>query len=364
MRRTAVQVGIMAVVSVLLSVTWRYGWTIAGEPQAAATPAKNASASEDDPVVRLRQEILTGPFGKMPIADLLEKMLTDDSPRITAIYAAMVARKAEALSPMLEKLRTGPVSDKMKVTKLLRFAGWPEAVPDLLKVAVSPDQPELARTGALYALGGIGDPSVGSALIPLLDKRERSNTEKRVLMATLARLGARDAVSAIRQQLHSEQLLVRIYAAKSLVELTGKPDADLVDVFREGLKDEGKWLIRKESCAGLGACGGEEARELLNWRSAHDKDDAVREEAQIALIKIDMSDKSSAVRAKFLEELAMTTRDRIQQWTFQALTSGCGDEGRKALRRISCNATGATAEMAALRLIVYSGAGPNFRGGY
>ena len=217
------------------------------------------------------------------------------------------------------------------MTKLIRYIGWRDTVPYLLQVAKSGEQHELARNGSIYALGAVGDRSVGAELLFLLSAKDRKATEKRVLIATLARLHYREATSIIRRHLNHKNLLVRIYAARALGELGEEIDLN----FLITASQHEDYVIREEACGALGMHRGSTTIAHLTELSQNDSISSVRQAARIALLEIKIVPMRKENRVPILRELLFERDKNVRNWAIRIITEDCGAEGRRALAEVA-----------------------------
>jgi len=283
-------------------------------------------------------------------------MLEAEGGDLEQLYLTLALRKTEAFPVVREILLTGQPHHQRKVTKLLRYVGWAEAVPALLEVARSEEQHELARIGSLYALAAIGEKSVAPEMRTLLEKPGRRSTEKRILIALLARLGYHEGIAAMRPYLDHEDLLVRIYAVRSLAELGEHPNTDILVKATED-KD---YVIREEACAALGSCGGSAASGRLTEMAKGDPISSVRQQARIGLLRIESAMMRDGERAVFLERLLSESDRTVRDWAVRSLATECGMDGRRILRKTAAGLT-AQGRKSAFYLLVLPGASANFR---
>jgi HEAT repeat protein len=288
-----------------------------------------AQAQEPATVSELRRSVVEGPYGKMGIRSLVDELIRGKGPPLQQVYLALTLRKQEAVPIILEKLETGGPAVKRKVTKFLRYGRWPEAVPKLLEVASLDDEHEISRIGALYALGAIGKKSTGPAILALIDKPRPGATERRIIIATLARLRYRAAIPKIEPYLRHENLLVRIFAARALAEFGQRPDAQFLF---EALSDK-DFVVREAACGALGSYGGSDAAvEYLREMTENDPVQSVRQEARVSLLRMEAADMNEAERARFLEPLIGRPEKKVRAWAIDSLALECGRQGQTILR--------------------------------
>jgi HEAT repeat protein len=305
---------------------------------------------ETPALMELRKSILDGPYGKKVIYELVDDLIETEGSQLEEVYLALSLRKQEAVRIVLEKLETGTPAAKRKVTKLLRYGRWPEAVPKLLEVVSSDNEHEISRTGALYALGAIGDRSAGPTIAELLDKPNRSPTEKRIMIATLARLNYRTAIPKIKEYLTHENLLVRIFSARALAELGQTVDAA---ILFDALQNE-DYVVRQEACGALGSVGGPNVISKLEDVSQNDPHSSVRSAARIALNRSKTSRLPEAEKSRLIKGLVSDPDKNVRSWAIETLDRECGENGKKSLREMASQQT-SEGRKAAIHLLMTAG---------
>lgn len=279
----------------------------------------------------IRSEIVNGPDGTKPMGVIVSEFIKTEGSSLEDKSLAMALRKQEALPILLQELDTGTPYDKRKVTKFLRMARWNETVPKLLEIATSDQEHELSRIAALHTLGSIGNKSIAQSLVPLLKKDNRGSTEKRIIIATLARLKYRPAISSIEPFINHENPLVRIFALRALAELGQSVDKKILFSFLES-ED---YVIRQETCGALGVIGGYDAIIKLQSMAQNDWHEAVRDAAQMALYEIEARGLKHAQQCTFYEQMALNSDKKISNWAIQKLAHECGENGKEMLRKLA-----------------------------
>jgi len=297
--------------------------TLMAQSQAETTlPAQESVAA-------LQRSIMEGPRGKMTIEQLVGTVVTSQELGLERTYLALALRKAEALPIVRDRLQSGSPYEKRAMTKLVRYLGWPEAFSSLVKTVTSDTEHPIARIGALYTLGAIGDKSAGPVLINVLGNAKRNLTEKRVAIATLARLGIHEAVHAITPFATHPDTLVRIFAIRALAELNQKPNTE--PLFEALESDD--YVVRQEACAALGSVGGVDAVVSLKFAAANDPHGSVRQDARIALLRIKIAPLPLADRVSLLEGHLLDEDKRVRFWALSTLATQCDEKGREVLRK-------------------------------
>jgi len=302
---------------------------------------------------------MKGQYGRMSAERIVDAILVSQGPSLEQNYLALAARKPAVLPVVLQRLREGKAHEKRMMTKILRYVGWPEAVPTLIGIIESDTEHPLARIGSTYALGAIGDESAGPALLGVLRSPNRSVTEKGVAIASLARIGHREAVPAIRPYATDANIRMRIIAVRALAELGQKPDTKTLFEAVES----NDYVVREEACAALGVVGGVDAMATLKTKAATDPHRAVRSQAGVALLSAEMIALPTTERIGFLEQSLADQDKQVRRWAVSTLATRCGEEGRSLLRK-KAQQDSATGQVCRSTLLLLEGAAPRFRGRY
>jgi hypothetical protein len=297
----------------------------AGRRQWPTNQTARNDASGRSVVENRRAALLQSPYGKAPIVEVLNALNTiPGGPELQMIFQVISVRKDEALPFVKARLQSGQGYEKHTITKLLRVCPWPETKPELLALARDKAESWLARQGALYALGALGDVSTGPEVAALLDDVNCPKGVQLVAIATLARTGYRDGASVIRSFTEDQDIHVRLFAARALAEL-GEP------VNREPLVSSLQntdYLVRQEACEALALLDGTEVSQKLQDLSRNDPHEAVRDAASQALLKKEIRDLSPVEKLAVLKR-SLDHSDRHNcLWIVQTILAQCGLDGR------------------------------------
>ena len=298
----------------------------------AASPAGNTSApgAEADAraaavLERQRSIILSSPYGTAPIKDVIRALKeTPGGPEIQLLFQVLALRKQEALPLVKEGLQSGEMWEKHMLTKFLRVCPWPETRPELLALAGRRGEEWLPRQGALYALGALGDVSVGPQVVAILREEGCPQGVELVAIGTLARIGYREGAEAIRPFLEDPDMHLRLFASRALAEL-GQP------VNREFLfsaLQNVDYLIRQEACEALAAAGGADITAKLQWMATNDSHEAVRDAASQSLLQRQIRDRTPTEKLALLRGSLEGAERHNAPWILQTILAQCGDEGR------------------------------------
>jgi len=295
---------------------------VAGDP---GQPDTNAPRGADASLERQRTLILNGRFGTAPIGDVLRELNeVTGGPDVQLIFQALALRKQEALPLVKDRLRTGEMFEKHMLTKFLRLCPWPETKPELVALASETGEQWLPRQGALYALGSLCDVTVGSEVAAILGEAGCPKGVQLVAIATLARIGYKDAENSIRPFLEDRDIHVRLFASRALGEL-GEPVNR--DILFSALQDS-EYLVRQEACEALGAVGGADVTGKLQSIAASDPHEAVRDAASQALLQSEIRGHTPTEKLALLKGSLERAERHNALWILQTILAQCGDNGR------------------------------------
>jgi hypothetical protein len=300
-------------------------------------PAEEQTESVPDPVSdvlqELRQRVLRGPYGEMPIEDVLAAFRnTPGGSEVQEILRVLVVRKAEALPDVKERLITGEWYERYLMTKLLRYSPWPETFNDLLQLAKNNDAEHyLGRQGAIMALAAMGNPNAGPTLTDILrDPFEESDVHM-IAIAALAMIGYREATNDIRSFAESNDLQMRLFANRSLAEL-GQP-IDREFLLQALMNDH--YTIRESACYTLALVIDDYIHDRLLQVAEDDPNQAVRAAARLALLRIDTIERQESEALQVLAN-ALHEADRYSEAELiHLILKQCGEEGRQFIASLS-----------------------------
>jgi len=186
------------------------------------------------------------------------------------------------------------------------------------------------RRRAAVVLGLLGQPEAVEVLMPMLDDLE---PEVRAAAAeALGQLGAGESASKLAQLVASdtEELAVRISAARglaSLVEKTTVPQLDQALVYRPVLSEDeqdNSWLLRIEAAQALGAIGTAEAIQALSGQLTGDAEPNARVRTAIAYALGDALTETGSLKegtASALDALIQAAGDEVGDVRIAAINS-------------------------------------------
>ena len=299
---------------------------------AASPPSPTTPTNSTNVLAKLREDVLAGTYGRMPIQDLLA--LYRDTPggrEIQEIMTAIVVRKEEALPIIQEQFRTGSMWEKTAATKLLSASPWPETYEELLRVAQSKDERAMVRQGALFALGALGKTEAGESIVEILREPGISPAIQLPAISALGRIGYTHAVDILRGYTTNRNEQVCIFAWRALSELGHTADRE----YLLSLLDDPDYAVREDACGALARVDGDEVEKLLRRMAEQDENQAVRQGAHQALIRRGMPGRTDSENAEWLQEELARAEWHTQPWIVRTLLDECGAEGRVAVEAMA-----------------------------
>ncbi len=304
----------------------------AGVVPAQATPGSAAGSASHDILGKLREDVLAGTYGRMPIQDLLAAYRdTPGGREIQEIMKAIVVRKEEALPLILEQFRSGTTWEKTVATKLLSASPWPEAYEGLLRMAQSKDQRAMVRQGALFALGALGKVEAGESIVEILQEPGLSPAIQLPAISALGRMGYGEGADVLKGFTTNGTGQVRVFAWRALSELGEPVDRDyLVEQL-----DDKDYAVREDACGALALVEGDEVEKRLRRMAEQDENQAVRQGAHQALIRRGMRGRTDSENVALLREELSKAEWHTQPWIVRTLLDECGAEGRVAVEAMA-----------------------------
>jgi hypothetical protein len=278
-----------------------------------------------------RSALLNGPYGKVPIKDVLQALAeVPGGPDLQMILQVLALRKPEALPLVRDRLKTGEMWEKHMLTKFLRLCPWPETMPELLALAQNRSEQWLARQGSLYSLGALGDASAGPQITAILREPDCPAGVQLAAISALARIGCTKAASAIRPFTEHEDKHVRLFANRALAEL-GQP---VDQPFLLSALESADYLLRQEACEALGPVPDSEVSQKLERLAATDPHEGVRDAANRALLQRGIAGRTQSGKLDFLAAALDQAERHTATWIIQTMLKECGAGGRDFVQRL------------------------------
>ncbi len=243
-------------------------------------------------------------------------------------FQALAARKAEALPLVKARLRDGEAAEQFTLTKFLRCCPWPETRDELVALACDGRRHWLPRQGALHALGALGDRAAGPAVTAVLAGDDCPVGMRLAAIAALARMHYGEAAGTIRAFTRSEDIHVRLFAARALAEFGEAVDRE----FLLAALADGDYVVRQEACGALGAAGVGGPLQELAGRDPHQ---AVRAAAAQAVLECRMRGRPAAGKLAVLRDALPGADHLTATWILRAMLEQGGDEGRALVQSLA-----------------------------
>ena len=252
-------------------------------------------------------------------------------PEIQSIYQALALRKKEALPVLKEKLRTGQLWEKHRITKFLRLCPWSETKEELVGLAQDPTSHALLRQDAIYTLGALGDRSIGPAMVGLLNSPDTSVNLRMASISTLARIQYTEAVDEITPFTRSDEMHLRLFANRALSEMGAPVDTDFLT---QSLRND-DYVTRQEASEAIWTVQGQDITERLKELSQNDPNESVRDGASQALLRRQMSGLSPADKARLLQDALSNAGRLTSLWILRTALDEGGAEGRNLVESLA-----------------------------
>jgi hypothetical protein len=303
--------------------------TTASLPQDRTNSPRTSPAS----LAQHRLMLLNSRYGKMPIGDLLQALgKTPGGPDVQIIFQALALRKQEALPIIKARLREGEVWEKNLLTKFLRLCPWPETRDDLLALTRAENGHWLPRQGAVYALGSLGDATVGPDVLQVLNSPETPLNLQMAAISTLARIGYPAAIPAITSFAQAENPHIRLFATRALTELSQPIDETFL--FSSIKSDD--YVIRQEASEALWKIDGQSAADALGRLAAQDANEAVRDGASQALLRRELDAQHDQSRKVDILRNSLDHAERLTAtWILRTALDQLGDQGHSFVEGVA-----------------------------
>ncbi len=205
---------------------------VISEPRPVSTEAVSASTlglaprpapQRKDAVSLLKERILAG-YGAVPMEELFKRYTNTFGPDSTMMMLALVLRNKEFRPLLLEKLRNGDATEKIRLLRLLGDARFPEAKAVLIELVGDMAESQSVRRSAAYVLSHYGGKDVIDALRAALNTAPPLAVQQR-LLCSLAFLGDDGPAALAKEYQSSDDSLTKLYA--SLIAAKETPEAPL-----------------------------------------------------------------------------------------------------------------------------------------
>jgi HEAT repeat protein len=250
-------------------------------------------------------------------------------PEVQVMFQSLALRKAEALSTVKERLRTGTGYERFVLTKFLQSCPWPEALPELVALAGDATRHWLPRQGALYALAALGDRAAGPAVAAILHEPDCPPGVQLVAIAALARMDYREAAETIRGYTQKDDVHLRLFATRALAEWGEPVDQALLTAALQS----NDYIARQEACEVLAVTP--DSAERLKRIARDDPHEAVRDAANRALLVRQLRGQTADAKAAALRAALPGTEPLTAAWIVRTMLAQGGPAGRAAVEELA-----------------------------
>ncbi|HUR46082.1 MAG TPA: HEAT repeat domain-containing protein, partial [Candidatus Saccharimonadales bacterium] len=273
-----------------------------------------------------------GRFGKMPVEEMLRILgQTQGGPEVQVLYQTLALRKKEALPFVLEKLRTGSMSEKRMLTKFLGLCAWPEAKGVLLEMASNASEHWLPRQGALYALGALGDAAAGPVALAVLKSDAAGINLQMAAISTISRTGYKEALPALAPFEASENIHLRLFASRARADLGGAMDTP----FLLKALQHPDYVARQEASEALWRADGDEVTRALQTVATGDQNEAVRDSAMQSLLRREIAGRTPAEKVEILNRSMEQAGRLTSLWILRTILEEAGASGRGFVEKMT-----------------------------
>jgi HEAT repeat protein len=206
--------------------------------------------------------LLCGPMQVDLLIELLDSLddadMADDAGdgldyywRLRTSCSEILAKIGEpAVDRLIGALTSSNPRTRSSVASAIGMIG-PKRAYEPLSIAIIKETEAITKTRMLEALGRLQDERAVEILLPYLSSKEGNGWVARIAAVALGQLGSLSAISALEQQIHSEDWFARLGAAEGLHRLMNSRAAP---ALRKFLRDPDS-RVRDEAAAALRALG-------------------------------------------------------------------------------------------------------------
>ncbi len=293
--------------------------------------APGTLADEPNVVTRLRESILAGPRGTMPIDELLPLALKTRDPSRTEMRLALLLRKEETLRELKSRLQAVPDDTTYDLLMLIQSQlRWSEVVPDVLALLGNEDAPEPVRGRAATAAAVFQQEQAAPQIRSLLADAKEPQVRQWAAMA-LALLGDENSASLIEPMLRDSSVYVRLTGAMTLGSLGD--DSGLITAM--DLSRHEKFDVRCRAAEALLHIATPEA--LARVREMQETDDSptVRSESAEYLGQAELAGLEKRAALDRLKVMLSPNNPYPPRWAFVYLAEHFAPEATGILRQLA-----------------------------
>jgi len=284
-----------------------------------------------DPVEYMRQIIMYGKYGEMPIGELLSLAITTHDPSRNKMRLALLLRKEESLPAIKDRLLDAPDGECRHLLGIIqRQLRWPETLPEILIILNDKTRAERTRAVAATAAAMFREKDAIPQVRYLLQTAEEAQPRLRLAMA-IGIFHDKDSVKIVERLLYDDSPHVRAVAA----EVLGRLDNSSGEGIALELSRHDNFGIRGMASKALSYIGTPEAMERLNEIRESDPSFSVRSESaeNIARAELEALDRDEAI-SELKRLLAPDSRNQ-PRWAFVYLAKHFASEEADFLKTLS-----------------------------
>ncbi len=296
-----------------------------------ACPSQSQAASFQG-LGDLRKTVLSGQYGHMPVAELLDLALKTHDPSRVEMRLSLLLRKDESLPLLKQQLRTSQ-DDNQRYDLLMLIQGqlrWAESTPEILALLNNADCSDRVRGRAATAAALFQVKQAVPAIRKLLENARDPQARQWAAMA-LGLLRDMESHERVESLLQDPSPYVRLTGAMVLGQLGSDAGRDVVI----GLSDSEKFDIRCRAAEALSYIGSDAALARLREMEKSDPSLTVRSESSEYLGRAELEALDKDIALAKLKELLAPEKDNPPKWAFVYLAEHFGSDAVHFLQQLA-----------------------------
>ena len=280
---------------------------------------------------RSKDAVLNGPYGRMPVEELLSLALHTRDTRRRDMFLALLVRKEEAVPALATRLGNGTDDERYDTLMLIQgHLRWRETAPAVRVLLGDTDASEVVRGRAATACSLFGLREVIPAVEDLLTSASSRRARGMAAMA-LGYLQADSAIGALKKALEDPSETVRLRAAGSLGMLGSGAGLD-VAIALSRHEHFGRRSVAAETLSQIRTTA---AVTRLQEMATEDKSPTVRSEAaeRLQIIELERLEPREAINR--CKQLLAAGNPNPPRWAFQYMVDHFGPEAKDFLEDLA-----------------------------
>ena len=301
-------------------------------PPSSVVPPSVPRIIVRDPVGDLRRTILSGQYGQMSAAELLDKSLKTLDPSRVEMRLALLLRKEESLPLIRHQLRTVQ-DDDLRYELLMLVQGqlrWRETVPEIVALLNDAACSERVRGRAATAAALFQVHEAVPTIRNLLTNSQDAQARQFAAMA-LGLLRDEESTGLIEPMLRDESPYVRVCGAMVLGRVGSNRGLDTA----LALSRHAKFDVRSRAAEALSYIGTPDALARLREMGKTDMSSTVRSESSeyLGRAQLETLDKEAALDR--LKDMLEPGRENPPRWAFVYLAEHFGPDAVHLLQQLA-----------------------------